>query len=462
MSDGLSLLERLADLGPKERAEALDGLSDDEIADILEDWRAEARPKQLPPEGDWAVWLIRTGRGWGKTRTGAEWLHERAEQWPGRWMAIVAKTPADARDMMIEGPGGLLRNAPPWCREAAGGPWPKYEPSKRRVTWPNGSWATIYSDEEPDQLRGFSGDTAWLDELAKFRHAEACWDNLAFGMREASGDRPRTLITTTPRPIPLLQRVEAQEGTVTVTGASYENRSNLDPVWISDTLARHEGTRLGRQEIHGEILDDVEGRVYSSFSRQAFPEGNVDEAVEDTGGEILVGQDFNVNPMSSVIGVRAGDELHVIDCLELRSSNTEELAEELAKRYEGRHVVVCPDPSGRARRSSAPVGQTDFTILERAGFEVRAPKAPPPVVDRINNTQALFDQGGRRRIRIHPRCEALVNCLLNLAYKEGTSVVDKTQGYDHLPDALDYLTWQEFNVLAPAKMPEARPFSPWR
>ena len=384
------------------------------------------------------------------TATGAGWVHERAEQEPGRWMAFVAKTPADARDYMIEGPAGVLRNPPLWCLDAPNGPWPKYEPSKRRITWPNGSWATVFSSEEPDGLRGFSGDTAWLDEYAKYKNCREVWENLQFGMREVSADRPRIFISTTPRPVPILSEIEEQPTTVVVTGSSYENRANLAPEWFTQTLAAYEGTRLGRQEIHGELLDDVEGLVYSSFSKAPFPAGNVDASVVDTGAEIFVGQDFNVNPMASVIGVKVADELHILDALEIQTSNTEEVAGELRRRYPGRKIVICPDPSGRARHSSSPVGMTDFTILQRAGFDVRAPKAAPLVVDRVNNTQAMLLQGTRRRIRIHPRAKALIRALGGLTYKEGTSIRDKASGLDHILDANDYLCWEEFRVLRPA------------
>ncbi len=203
----------------------------------------------MPPEGDWYTWLIRAGRGFGKTRAGGGWVHARAIESPGRWMALVAKTPADARDYMIEGPGGILKNT---HREEM----PLYEPSKRRLTWPNGSWATIYSDQEPDQLRGFSGDTAWLDEFAKFRNPRLTWDNLMFGMREASSDRPRVAITTTPRPIKILIEIQKAPTTVMVIGDSYENRANLDPYWFNEVLSQYEGTRLGRQELYAEILED--------------------------------------------------------------------------------------------------------------------------------------------------------------------------------------------------------------
>ena len=190
-----------------------------------------------------------------------------------------------------------------------------------------------------------------------------------------------------------------------------------------------------------------QGRVYSSFSAKPFPFGNVDEGVQDTRAEILIGMDFNVNPMSAVIAVRAADECHVLDALEVKTSNTEEMAAELRSRYPSRRIIVCPDPSGKARKTSAPVGQTDFTILQRAGFEVRAPDAAPLVVDRVNNAQAMYRAGERRRVRIHPRAQPLITALSNLTYKEGTSQPDKKSGFDHICDAFDYLLWQEFNVL---------------
>jgi hypothetical protein len=200
------------------------------------------------------------------------------------------------------------------------------------------------------------------------------------------------------------------------------------------------------------------GRVYSSFSGKPFPTGNVDEGVTDTGAEILVGMDFNVNPMSCVIAVRVADECHILDALQVKSSNTEEVAAELRRRYPSRRVIVCPDPSGKARKSSAPVGQTDFTILERAGFEVRAPNQAPLVVDRVNNANALYGTEGRRRVRVHPRAVALTTALAHLTYKDGTSQPDKSKGYDHICDAADYLLWSEFNTLvSPPAIAFSRP-----
>lgn len=359
---------------------------------------------------------------------------------PGRWIALVAKTPADARDVMLEGPAGILLNTRPSER-------PHYEPSKRRVTWPNGSWATVYSSEEPGQLRGFSGDTAWLDELGKYDNPREVWDNLQFGMREVSSDQPRTCITTTPVPSPLLEEIEAKRTTVTVGGSSYENRGNLSEVWLRDTLSAYEGTLLGDQEIFGIRLDQPEGLVYRGFSKKHFPLGNIDPTIVDRGGEIYVGQDFNVDPMASVIAQRAVADCEVIDALELNTSNTAEVCDEIQKRYPKRKVIFCPDPAGNSRHSNAPVGQTDFTIIRSYGFEVRAPKAHAPVADRVNNAIAMYKQKDRRRVRIHPRAEPLIYALTHLTYKKGTSQRDKGSGFDHVCDAMDYMLWQEFNLL---------------
>lgn len=196
------------------------------------------------------------------------------------------------------------------------------------------------------------------------------------------------------------------------------------------------------------------GRVYSSFLNKPYPAGNVDESVEDTNGELLVGMDFNVNPMTCVVGVRAVDECLILDALEVPVSNTEEVAEELKRRYPKRRIVICPDPAGRQHHTNAPAGQTDFTILQRAGFQTRAPMQAPAIVDRENNAQAMYLEraSGRRRVRIHPRATALITALSNLTYREGPpSRRDTKSPFVHICDAMDYLLWQEFNVLAPRR-----------
>ena len=220
---------------------------------LLYEWSFWARPAQLPPPGDWFVWFIRSGRGFGKTRTGAEYVIERAKQKKGP-IALVGQTKADVRDTMIEvGESSIMQRSPPWFR-------PVYEPSKRRLVWPNGSVAIVYSGDEPDQLRGPQHQTAWVDELAKFQRAQDAWDNLEMGMRV--GD-PRICCTSTPRPIDIVKKLVADKDTVNVAGSSYENMSNLSERFIDRVIRKYEGTRLGRQELHGQVLDDIEGALWT-------------------------------------------------------------------------------------------------------------------------------------------------------------------------------------------------------
>lgn len=231
----------------------LAGLSDRDAALLLHDWPLWARAKQLPPEGDWRVWLILAGRGFGKTRTGAEWVRALAETGRAGRIALVGETAGDARDVMVEGESGLLACCPPWGR-------PLYEPSKRRVTWANGAMATCFSADDPDQLRGPQFDAAWADEIAKWRY-EAAWDNLMLGLR--LGVDPRCVATTTPKPRAWLSRLMADPRTVLTRGGTRENATNLAPAFLDQILARYDGTRLGRQEIEGEYLVDVPGALWT-------------------------------------------------------------------------------------------------------------------------------------------------------------------------------------------------------
>ena len=217
------------------------------------DWSFWARPEQLPPPGDWLVWLLRSGRGFGKTRTGAQWVINLA-QIGFRRIALVGQTKADVRDTMVEvGDSSILKLSPPWF-------YPDYEPSKRRITWPNGAIGIIYSGDEPDQLRGPQHDSAWVDELAKFKYPQETWDNLMLGLR--IGPKPQVCVTTTPRPIPLIKALIADRDTVDVKRSTYDNIANLSPVYIRKVIRPLENTRLGRQEINADILDDAPGALW--------------------------------------------------------------------------------------------------------------------------------------------------------------------------------------------------------
>ncbi len=191
------------------------------------------------------------GRGAGKTRLGAEWIRKCKEK-HGR-IALIGQTAGDVREVMIEGPSGIMAVSPPWDK-------PFYEPSKRRLTWPNGTIANTFSGDEPDQLRGPNLEVAWCDELCKFKYADDAWNNLMFALRV--GSWPRVCITTTPRPIKLLRAIVNQEDTIVVRSTTYDNRDNLSADFFNE-LSAYEGTRLGRQELNAEVLEDFEGSLWS-------------------------------------------------------------------------------------------------------------------------------------------------------------------------------------------------------
>lgn len=221
-------------------------------------WRGfSARPKQLAPPGDWLIWLILAGRGFGKTKTGAEWIREQVGPRHVRStlrIALVGRTAADIRDVMVDGESGILAISPPWNR-------PEWQPSKRRLMWPNGARATTYSADEPKQMRGPQYHIAWCDELCAWRYEDA-WTQLRLGNR-LPNVRTRFVVTTTPTPTDLLKSLMAEETTVLTRGSTFENTSNLSPQYITTIRREYEGTRLGRQELYAEVLDDTPGALWT-------------------------------------------------------------------------------------------------------------------------------------------------------------------------------------------------------
>jgi phage terminase large subunit-like protein len=249
----------------------LAGLSRRQLQAINADWRLWARADQHPPAFsqaglDWTVWLVLGGRGAGKTRTGAEWVRRMAlgdaasGVKPVGRIALVGETFADVREVMIDGVSGLMAVHPRWER-------PSFEIGRRRLVWPNGAVAQVFSAEEPESLRGPQFDAAWCDELAKWPNAEAAWDNLQFALR--LGKRPREVVTTTPRPTPLLKRLSADPRTALSRAPTAANAYNLAPAFLDEVVSRYAGTRLGRQELDGEF---VEERSDAFWSREQIEE----------------------------------------------------------------------------------------------------------------------------------------------------------------------------------------------
>lgn len=226
--------------------------AEEELAYRWDFWR---RPNQAPPPGlgqDIRIWMLLAGRGFGKTRVGAETTRHMIQSC--RRIALVGPTAADVRDVMVEGESGILSVFPRRFR-------PEYEPSKRRITFHNGSIATLFSAEEPERLRGPQHEWAWVDEPASMSRGEEALSNLLLGLR--LGLAPWALMTGTPKPARWLRTLASRKDTVVTSGSTYDNVANLASPFISDILGRYEGTRLGRQELHAEWIDDVEGALWT-------------------------------------------------------------------------------------------------------------------------------------------------------------------------------------------------------
>ena len=226
-------------------------LSRDEREQLAWSWEFIARPSQLLPAGDWAYWLLKCGRGFGKTRTGAEAVRTWIKQ-GHNYVNLIGATADDARDVMVLGESGILAICPKWER-------PEYKVSQRKLLWPNGAESLIFTADEPDRLRGKQSEKGWADELAAWRYADS-WDQFKFGLR--LGTKPQAVITTTPRPTALVKSIMSDPHTLVTNGSTMENRANLAPAFFTAVLAKYEGTRLGRQEISGELLDDNPGALF--------------------------------------------------------------------------------------------------------------------------------------------------------------------------------------------------------
>ncbi|ALE17999.1 terminase protein [Altererythrobacter epoxidivorans] len=251
----------LAEASEKHLQRLTDWLSESEKAAFGYHWPFFARPEQLPPAGNWRYWLVMAGRGFGKTRTGAEWVRTIAEHDPAARIALVSGSLAEARAVMVEGESGILACCAPESM-------PVFEPSLRRLRFPSGAQAFLYSAAEPDSLRGPQHSHAWCDEIGKWpighERATQSWDNLLLGLR--LGERQQVVATTTPRHVALVRRLldaRLAESTVVTTGATYENTANLPRTFIEAVEAEFGNSQLARQELHGELVADIEGALWN-------------------------------------------------------------------------------------------------------------------------------------------------------------------------------------------------------
>lgn len=374
--------ETLASMPADERASWLRGLPHAARARLVHEWRFWARPEQLPPAGDWSTWLVLAGRGWGKTRVGAEWVRSLEQSGEVERFALVGATMADVRDTMVEGESGICSVYPAHER-------PTYIASKRRVQFRSGAFALLFSDEEPDRLRGPQHGAAWCDELASWPRVERTWSNLQFGLR--LGARPRALITTTPRPIEFLRELVAQarggsSRVALTTGRTAENAAHLAPDFVARVVDAYGGTRLGRQELDGEILGPVEGgMVRPEWIRHGDAPAEL--------GRVVVGLDPAISTRHDETGLvvvaRAGRQVVVLEDLSGLHEPTAwaRLAVDAYRRWGAHEIVAERNRGGDMIKDALRIAAdgSRVTVHEVTAYRGKDVRAEP--------LAALYEQG---------------------------------------------------------------------
>ena len=411
-----SVAERLASLPADQRAEVVGKLTEAEAEALLHDWRGFlARPEQIAPEGAWDIWLVLAGRGFGKTETGARWVKEQVEAGV-KSIALIAETQKDLEEVMV---ARILAVHPEGQKPSV-----RYKPV--RITWPNGAVALGYNGTEPNQLRGPEFEAAWLDELAKYRHARETWDMLQFGMRV--GNHPRQIVTTTPRATELIKAIVAgQEGKVAIThGKTTDNASNLAPSFLTKIRARYEGTRLGRQELNAEILGDLPGALWTMASLDAY---RLRE--EPKMGRIVVAVDPAVTDNEEsdehgiiVVGMAEDQRGIVLEDASMTGSPGE-WARRVASLYQtwgADAVVVEVNQGGDMVRHTLQTAAPNLSIREVRASRGKHIRAEP--------IAALYEQGRIAHVGAFPELETQMTQMTSGGYRG-----------DGSPDRLDALVW---------------------
>ena len=348
-------LKRFMEMSRDEQSERIAEMTPADVLDFDVGFEMWAHRSQLPPPGEgWRTWLMMAGRGFGKTRAGAEWVHKIAQSGKRR-IALVAASIDEARSLMVEGVSGLLAIARNHRVTL------KWEPSLNRLTWPGGSVATLFSGDNPDGMRGPEHHVAWADELAKWRRAEESWRNLQMGLR--LGPRPRSLVTTTPRPMRLLEEIRKHEWTIETRGKTGDNVC-LPKRFVKIMLATYGGTRVGRQELDGELLTEAEG---SLFPRALIDQCRVDPSTAFGGPPPRTGEEFDrvvvgVDPPISaegdacgiVVAGRRDGKLFVLADRSVEGASPERWAMEVARaaaRWDASHVIAEANQGGAMVKS---------------------------------------------------------------------------------------------------------------
>lgn len=418
----------------------ISGLTAREIEALLRDWRLVGRVDQLPPDfaanGEpWTIWLVMGGRGAGKTRTGAQWVRglalgeEGFATRPVGRIALVGETAADVRDVMIEGVSGILSVHARHER-------PTWEPSRRRLEWPNGAIAQVFSAEDPESLRGPQFECAWLDEFAKWRHAQEVFDMLQFGLR--LGERPRQLVTTTPRPAPALQRLLADARTALTRASTLANAENLAPSFLQTIVGRYAGTRLGRQELEGEIIEDAQDALWSRAMLEACrverapPLARVVVAIDPPASSSTRADRCGV----VAAGIDADGFVHVLEDVSLGAARPAKWARVAAAAYH-RHEAdaLVAEVNQGGEMVAAVIAEADASIVVK---QVRATRGK---YLRAAPVAQLYEQGRVRHVGVFPELED------EMCAFSASGLPNRRS-----PDRLDALVWA-ITALALTKQP---------
>jgi phage terminase large subunit-like protein len=422
------LLDRLIAMTRDERADALREMSEPMRRQLAGWWRLWAHSGQLAPPGDWRVWLIRAGRGFGKTRAGSEWLHGLAKAMPEGRLALVGATIDEVRRVMVEGRSGLIATARPGERMV-------WHSSTGEIEFPSGAVAYSYSACAPEALRGPEHHFAWADELAKWgATGEAAWDNLVLGLR--LGERPRALVTTTPQPTRLMKKVMALPSMVETQGATRQNPF-LPRSFVAAMEAELGGTRLGRQELDGELIEDLDGALWSRATIEACRAGEPREVVR-----VVVGVDPPASAGGDACGIvavalDAGGVCHVLEDASVRGASPERWALAVAA-CAGRHgadrVVAEKNQGGDMVRSV--LAAADVTL------QVKLVHASRGKTVRAEPVAAAYSRGMVRHAGVFPALEDELCGLMTGGGYEGPG---------RSPDRADALVWAVSELLAGSK-----------
>jgi len=421
-----ALVHRLALLPDIERRRLVRSLTAPQKRALNEAWHVWRLPGQAAPPGDWRVWMIRAGRGFGKTRAGAEWVSMIARTTPGARIALVGAAIDEVRRVMVEGESGLLAVAHAVER-------PRYRTTTNELRFDSGAIAQVYSAETPDKLRGPQHHAAWCDELAKWRLGDQTWDNLMLGMR--LGQRPQVLVTTTPRPTALMRRIMAEPGFVETRGRTRDN-PHLAESFVAAMETLYGGTRLGRQELDGELIEDVEGALWT---RTMLDRARVRAA--PTLVRVVIGVDppagsaKGTGDACGIVAVGLGRDGigYVVEDASVRASSPEAWAQAVAgcaARHGADRVVAERNNGGEMVRS--------VLIAADAGLPVTLVHATRGKAARAEPVALLYEAGKVRHAGDFPVLEdELCGLVLGGGY----------EGPGRSPDRADALVWALTHLL---------------